>query len=113
MLQQRPVQADVSEVLDGLDFMNSLASVPELDPPLKVITKGLVLSLHAECQVPRQTWTLICAGEVAHECIVEIIPTIDVVRGQAVQPRPSSSLKHERCIPNCHPLAASRDADCS
>src|SRR3954466_14757168 len=101
MLQQRPIQAAVSEVLDGLDFMNSLASVPELDPPLKVITKGLVLSLHAEvitkglvlslhaeCQVPRQTWTLICAGEVAHKCIVEIIPTIDVVRGQVVQPRP-------------------------
>src|SRR3954466_1638966 len=44
MLQQRPVQAAVSKVLDGLDFMNSLASVPELDPPLKVITKGLVLS---------------------------------------------------------------------
>src|SRR3954462_3724920 len=63
MLQQRPVEAAVTKVLDGLDFMNSLASLPELDPPLKVITKGLVLSLHIECQVRRETWTLIRASE--------------------------------------------------
>src|SRR3954467_12424391 len=50
MIQKRPVQEAVSKVLDGLDFMNSLASVLELDPPLKVITKGPVLSLHTDAK---------------------------------------------------------------
>jgi hypothetical protein len=64
--------------------MNSLASVPELDPPLKVIAKGLVLSLYTECQVPRQTWALVSTREIANKCILKILPAIDTVAGQAV-----------------------------
>ena len=54
---------------------------------------------------------LVGAGEVADEYFSEINPVVDAAGLQAVEPRPSNALKHERDILHGNALVAVRYAD--
>ena len=45
-----------------------------------------MLALHAEGQITRPAWPLIGASEVAHERVVKVLPAVDAVAGEAVEP---------------------------
>src|SRR4051812_18987212 len=55
---------------------------------------------------------IVCASEVANKNFREILPTVDVVAGQTVQPSPSRPLQHQRSIAYSHMPAAAGDAGC-
>ena len=55
--------------------------------------------------------TLVRACEVADECIGEVDPAVDAAGLQAVEPRPSSALKHERDVLHGNALVAVCYAD--
>src|SRR3954462_10619444 len=76
------------------------------------MSEGLILALHAQRQLPWQIGPVICASEVVSERTGEILPAIDTVLGQTVQPGPSRALQHERCIADCYAPIASCNLDC-
>src|SRR3954463_15538314 len=57
-------------------------------------------------------WSIVCASEVANKNLREILPTIDVVGRQAVQPSTSRPLQHQRTIAYSHMPAAAGNVDC-
>ena len=87
VLEQGSVPAAVGEVLDGLDLVDPFAGLTELYPAREIVAEGLVPLLDAESKRSWQAGTLVGASEVAHECIVEILPAVDAIGREATQPR--------------------------
>ena len=98
VLEEGAVSAPADEVLDGLDFVDALAAVPELGPACEVLAAGLRRSLHAHGELARAGGSLVGPREVADKRFLEIDPCVDAAHRQAVQPSASRSLEHERCI---------------
>ena len=47
MLEEGVISAPIDEVLDGLNFVDALAAVPELGPAYEVLAAGFCRPFHA------------------------------------------------------------------
>src|SRR6266480_6489920 len=84
----------------GLHLLDALAAVAHVAPPSQVFPVGLVLSLPTYHQLVRPIRSLVGAGEVVDEGILEIQPTVDASLRQVVQPDSCRAFKHDRYIPD-------------
>jgi hypothetical protein len=59
-----------------------------LGEPPNVILKGLARLMSTTLHIPRVAWPRVCALEVASEDLLEIIPAINQISGQVIEPGP-------------------------
>src|SRR6266567_3692286 len=84
----------------GLHLLDALAAVAHVAPPSQVLPVGLVLSLPTYHQLVRPIRSLVRAGEVVDEGILEIQPAVDASLRQVVQPDSSGAFEHDGHIPD-------------
>jgi hypothetical protein len=74
------------ESLDGLHLRDILHGVSLIGPSLDVVPDKLAILLDAKGEVPSTNGHLVSAREVFDEGLLELIPIMDVVFGQAIKP---------------------------
>jgi hypothetical protein len=81
-VRARPERQDDVSVTDLGELMTFLGETPD------VIPQGFTLLLLAILQVPRVARPYVCALKVASDYLLEILPVVDRVSGQVIEPGP-------------------------
>ena len=93
----------------GLHLLDTFAAVTHIAPPSQVLPVGFVLSLPTYHQLVRPIRSLVCAGEVVDEGILEIQPAVDASLRQVIQPDSSGAFEHDGYIPDSPSPVSSSD----
>jgi hypothetical protein len=77
VFHQGSILASIGEVPDGLLFAHSLTRVAQLRPPHEIVTIRLIRALLAVGLLTEMRRSLVSAGEVLDERLLEVKPRVD------------------------------------
>jgi hypothetical protein len=88
LMHQGPTACAEPKCRDDVGIVDLGELVALLGEPPNVILKGLARLMSTTLHIPRVAWPRVCALEVASEDLLEIVPAINQISGQVIEPSP-------------------------